>query len=121
MINHVVRIVVTEASNGVVRRVCNLQAAHRDIIKGCLGEKGCMSINKASEERGDTTYLLYTRRAGTQECRRKYCKPEQIVNDLQKKDQAQEGTVLPAQKQVLRSAERPFNFSTHCFSVANLP
>ena len=73
-----------------------------------------MSINKAREERGDTIYCTPGEQVH-QECRTKYCKPEQIVKDLRKKDQAQEGTVLPAQKQVLRSAERPFNFSTHFF------
>ena len=88
--------------------------------KAVLGEKGCMSINKASEERGDTIYCTPGEQVH-QECRRKYCKPEQIAKDFRKKDQAQEGTVLPAQKQVLRSAERHLISALIVFSVANLP
>ena len=44
--------------------------------KATLGEKGCVSINKASEEKNQTVHcvpgqLVY------QECHHKYCKPNQ--------------------------------------------
>ena len=38
--------------------------------KAVLGEKGCMSINKAGEERGDTIYNTPGEQVH-QECRRK--------------------------------------------------
>ena len=63
--------------------ICKLPI--RTSSKAVLGEKGCMSINKASEERGYTIYCTPGEQV-YQECRRKYCKPEQIVKDLRKKD-----------------------------------
>ena len=57
--------------------------------KAVLGEKGCMSINKASEERGDTIYCTPGEQVH-QECRRKYCKPEQIVRSSKERSNSGE-------------------------------
>ena len=66
--------------------------------KATLTEKGSGSINKASKERKDTVFCLPGQKVH-QECRRKYCKPDQIVKALRSKEQQ----VIPmnAEKQVL--------------------
>ena len=84
--------------------------------KAVLGEKGSISINKASEERSDSIHCTPGQQVH-QECRKKYCKPDQVAKDLRQKS-TQEGIVVHAQKQVLRSAESPFNFSTDFFFCA---
>ena len=80
--------------------------------KATLTEKGSGSINKASKERKDTVFCSHGQKVH-QECRRKYCKPDQIAKALRSKEQQ----VIPmnAEKQVLRSAKKEFNFSTKCF------
>ena len=80
--------------------------------RALLGEKGSSSINKASEERKDIVYCTPGQLIH-QECRRKYCKQDQIAKDLRLKDL--HGKAASSPKQVLMSAERPFNFSTDCF------
>ena len=76
-----------------------------------LGEKGSVSINKASESRGDTIHS----RPGQmvhQDCRRKYCNPDQIAKTVKLQEQGHGSAIrTPA----LRSAERQFTWSTDCF------
>ena len=48
-----------------------------------------------------------------QECRHKYCAPNQIAKAL--RQTVQQGVATNTGQQVLRSAERQFNFSTDCF------
>ena len=48
-----------------------------------------------------------------QECRRKYCKPDEIAKILRLK--GQQSIAVITVKQVLRSAEKVFDFSTDCF------
>ena len=80
--------------------------------KATLTEKGSGSINKASKERKDTVFCSPGQKVH-QECRRKYCKPDQIAKALRSKEQ--QVISMNAEKQVLRSAEKEFNFSTNCF------
>ena len=80
--------------------------------KATLTEKGSGSINKASKERKDTLFCSPGQKIH-QECRRKYCKPDQIAKALRSKEQQVMHT--NTEKQVLRSAEKVFNFSTNCF------
>ena len=80
--------------------------------KATLTEKGSGSINKASKERKDTLFCSPGQKVH-QECRRKYCKPDQIAKALRSKEQQVMHT--NTEKQVLRSAEKVFNFSTNCF------
>jgi len=77
--------------------------------KATLGEKGCVSINKASEEKNQTVHCVPGQLVH-QECRRKYCKPNQTFQTIkQKEDESMTGKIT------LRSAQREFNFSTDCF------
>ena len=71
-----------------------------------LGEKGSSTINRASAARIDTINAI----PGQQECRRKYCNPQQIAKTVKLGKQE----VQPA-RHVLRSAEQQFNFCTDCF------
>ena len=80
--------------------------------KATLGEKGSASINKASELRNETLFCTPGQHVH-QECRRNYCKPDQIAKARRLGDHKDVATC--ARKQILRSAERQFNFSTDCF------
>lgn len=84
--------------------------------KATLGEKGSASINKASKERNESVHCTSGQQVH-QECRRKYCKPDEIAKTLRLK--GQQSTAANTAKQVLRSAEKVFDFSTDCFFVAN--
>ena len=53
-------------------------------LKAVLGEKGSISINKASEERGDSIHCTPGKQIH-QECRKKYCKPDQVSKDFRQK------------------------------------
>ena len=69
-------------------------------------------VSKASKERNDS--LNYT--AGQQvhqECRRKYCAPNQIAKAL--RQTVQQDIATNTGQKVLRSAERQFNFNTDFF------
>ena len=65
----------------------------------------------SSKKRNDTKHCTPGQQVH-QECRRNYCKPDQIAKTLRLKVQ---GIATNTGKQVLRSAERQFNFSTDCF------
>jgi len=79
-----------------------------------LGEKGCASINKASEERKDIVYCVPGQLVH-QECRRQYCKPEQIAKSLRVKETPAQADTVSDGKHVLRSTQKQFNFGTDCF------
>lgn len=81
--------------------------------KVTLGEKGCASINNASKVRKENVYCTLGQQVH-QECRRKYCAPNQIAKALRKTDHT-EKSMQSSSQQVLRSAEKEFDFSTHCF------
>ena len=85
--------------------------------KVTLGEKGSASINKASKERNESLHCTAGQQVH-QECRRKYCAPNQIAKAL--RQTVQQGVATNTGQQVLRSAERQFNFSTDCFYCGEL-
>ena len=87
--------------------MCYLQEANRGITK-----KGSASINKASKERNESLNCT-TGQQVHQECRRKYCAPNQIAKAL--KQTVQRDVAPNSGQKVLRSAEKQFNFSTNCF------
>ena len=74
-----------------------------------LGEKGSSAINKASAARIDTINAIPGQQIH-EECRRKYCNPQQIAKSVKLGKQE----VQPS-RHVLRSAEQQFNFHTDCF------
>ena len=78
-----------------------------------LGEKGSASINKASDSRNDTIHSLAGQQVH-QECRRKYCNPQQIAR-VAKLGNQKYGTAVDTARHQLRSSEKQFNFSTDCF------
>jgi len=82
-----------------------MQSAHRNIVQG---DKGCASINKASEERGDIVHCIPGQLIH-QECHRKYCKAGQIVRE------GVQAVTVTATKHMLRSAQKQFNFCTDCY------
>ncbi len=69
-----------------------------------LGEKGSLSTNKASQSRGDSIHSKSGQKVH-QDCRRKYCNPQQVAKQL--------GHNI--QKSGLRSSEGQFTWSTDCF------
>ena len=71
-----------------------------------LGEKGSRSINKASESRGDTIHSRPGHKVH-RDYRQKYCNPHQVAKKAKLRH--------CIEKPVLRSRERPFTWSTHCF------
>ena len=73
-----------------------------------LGEKGSISINKASESRGHS----WPGQQVHQDCRRKYCNPHQIAKTLKLGEQGHGSAI---QTPALRSAERQFTWNTDCF------
>ena len=80
-----------------------------------LGEKGSSIINRASAARIDTINAIPGQQIH-EECRRKYCNPQQIAKTVKLGKQE----VQPA-RLVLRSAEQQFNFCTTVSSVVNQP
>ena len=80
--------------------------------KATLTERGSGSINKASKERKDTLFCSPGQKVH-QGCCRKYCKPDQIAKALRSKER--QVMHMNTEKQVLRLAEKVFNFSTNCF------
>ena len=81
-----------------------------------LTEKGCSTINRASEARIDTVNAIPGQQVH-KECRRKYCNPQQIAITVKR---GKEGVQHAADtgRPALRSAEKQFNFSTDCFFCA---
>ena len=80
------------------------------LSKVTLAEKGSATINRVSKERNETLQCMPGDQVH-QECRRKYCAPNQIAKDLK------QNVLQPtsSSQRVLRSAEPEFNFSTNCF------
>ena len=66
-----------------------------------LGEKGSTTINQSSKARNDTIHSLPGQQIH-QECRRMYCKPDQIANATKQGHD----TVVDTGRHVLRSAEK---------------
>lgn len=77
---------------------------------------GSASINKASKERNESVHCTSGQQVH-QERHHKYCKPDEIAKTLRLN--GQQSTAANTAKQVLRSAEKVFDFSTDCFFVAN--
>ena len=100
--------------NGSIRRsgVCICKKPIGASPKATLGEKGSASINKASKERNESLHCTAGQQVH-QECHCKYCAPNQIAKAL--RQTVQQGVATNTGQQVLRSAERQFNFSTDCF------
>ena len=84
----------------------------RALPKVTLGEKLSACINKASKERYESLNCTAEQQVH-QECRRKYCVPNQIAKTL--RQAVQQDVATNTGPKVLRSAERQFNFSTDCF------
>jgi len=80
--------------------------------KVTLGEKGSASINRASKERNDTLHCASGDQVH-QECRRKYCAPNQIAKVL--KQNVQPSAATSSSTRVLRSEEQEFSFRTDFF------
>ena len=76
-----------------------------------LGEKGSVSINKASESRGDTIHSRPGQQVH-QDCRRKYCNSHQIAKTVKLGEQGHGSAI---QTPALRSTERQFTWTTDCF------
>ena len=76
-----------------------------------LGEKGSVSINKASESRGDTIHSRPGQQVH-QDCRRKYCNSHQIAKTVKLGEQGHGSAI---QTPALRLAERQFTWTTDCF------
>jgi len=84
--------------------------------KVTLGEKGSTSINRASKESNDTLHYTLHYTSGDQvhqECRCKYCAPNQIAKVL--KQNVQPSVATSSSTRVLRSVEQEFSFRTNCF------
>jgi len=80
-----------------------------------LSEKGCATINRASEERADTINAVPGQQVH-QDCRRKYCNPQQIARDIkQGQQEIKPSTSESTGGHTLRSTEKQFNFKTDCF------
>ena len=77
------------------------------------GEKGSASINKASDSKNDTIHSMAGQQVH-QECRRKYCNPQQRAR-IVKLGKQRYGTAVDTTRHQLRSAEKQSNFSTDCF------
>ena len=75
-----------------------------------LGKKGCSRINQASIKRNDSITVVPGEKVH-QDCRRKYCNPQQIAKATRQKE-SKAGT--SSNKHVLRSSEGGFNFRTDC-------
>ena len=72
------------------------------LSKVTLGDNGCASINKSSEERRDTVHYVPVQLVH-QECHRQYCKPDQIAKSLRVKEaQADTVTATSTGKHILR-------------------
>ena len=78
------------------------------LSKVTLAEKGSATINRVSKERNETLQCMPGDQVH-QECRRKYCAPNQIAKDLK------QNVLQPtsSSQRVLRSAEPEFNFHTN--------
>jgi len=81
--------------------------------KVTLGEKGSATINRVSKERNETLQCESGDQVH-QECRRKYCAPNQIA-----KVPKQPSVATSSSHRVLRSAEQEFSFAQIAFIVAN--
>lgn len=78
-----------------------------------LGEKGSATINKASKDRNESLQCT----AGQvvhMECRRTYCAPNSIVKA---RKLAVHQDLTTTGQQVLRTAEKQFNFRNDCIVV----
>ncbi len=80
-------------------------------LRVTLGEKGSATINQASKDRKESLKCSVGQVVHV-ECRRKYCSPNSIVRAL--KLTAHKALATTSQ-QVLRSAEKQFNFRSDCF------
>ena len=80
-----------------------------DLPSATLTEKGCASIKKASEEREDADAI----QPFPGDCRRNYCKPDQIAKKLRIK----QGMIGEAafERPALRSDDDKFSFKSDSF------
>ncbi len=76
-----------------------------------FGEKGSLAINQASKLRKDSIHTVPGEKVH-QDCRRNYCKPDQIAKDT-KHEQSKPST--SSDRFILRSSEERFSFATDCF------
>lgn len=81
-----------------------------------LTEKGVQSINKASEDRGEDVISTVGEKVH-QECRRRYCNPQQVAKAVKQSSGKMEET---SKTYSLRSREEEFNFKSHCFFCGQL-
>ena len=78
-----------------------------------LGEKGSASIYQASVSRNDSNTSCIPGQKVHQECRRKYCNPQQICKEL-RRQQEQYGDNADRKRRVLRSSEDQFHYDADC-------
>jgi hypothetical protein len=76
-----------------------------------LRQKGCQGINQASEKRGMNIHLS-PGQCVHQECRRRYCNPNNIAADNKKR--VLDESPAPESDILLRSARPPFSYREHC-------
>ena len=77
-----------------------------------LSEKGWATIMK----RGLTLSMFVPGQQVHQDCKRKYCNPQQIARDIKLSQQEiKPSTSESAGGHALRSTEKQFNFKTDCF------
>ena len=82
-----------------------------------LTQKGAAGINEASSKRTDDVSVNPGEKVH-QDCRRDYCKLQNIKKALAQTADSQKNTVSEVKKIILRSAEQNFQFKTHCLFCA---
>ena len=82
-----------------------------------LTQKGSAGINEASSKRNDDVLVIPGEKVH-QDCRRDYCKLQNINKALVQTIDSQNNTESEAKKIILRSAEEIFQFKTHCLFCA---
>ena len=80
--------------------------------KATLGEKESATINQTSKVRNESIHCTAGQQVH-QECRRKYCSPNQIAKALRNVETDE--NVATGSQTTLRSAESQFEYSTQCF------
>ncbi len=96
-----------------VSECCAICTHPVDSSVSTLGEKGSLAINQASKLRKNCIHTLPGEKVHQdQDCRRNYCKPDQIAKDT-KQEQSKPST--SSDRLVLRSSEEGFYFATDCF------
>ncbi len=97
-------------AKGVHNQPCYLVG---DLPCATLTDKGCASINKAIEEREDANAIQPSPRERIhQDCRRNYCKPDQVAKSLRIKQGIGETAF---KRPALRSDDDKFSFKSNCF------